>query len=64
MIPALLTVLTVLVIAALLYWVVHKLAATFGIPAQIVTVIDIILVVLVVIWLLQTLGMLGRTVLP
>lgn len=54
MIDILLTLLVVLIVLGLIYWAVHRLAQAFGIPAPIVTVVDVILVVLLVVYLLRT----------
>lgn len=49
---SLLTLLILLVIACLVYWVIHQLAGAFGLPAPIVVVCDVILVIVVVWYLL------------
>lgn len=55
----LLALLVGVVILVLVYWAIHRLAGTFGLSPQIVTVIDIILVVVAVLWLLSTVGLLN-----
>lgn len=55
----LLALLVGVVILVLVYWAIHRLASTFGLSPQIVTVIDIILVVIAVLWLLSTVGLLN-----
>jgi hypothetical protein len=47
--------LIVLVIAGLLFWCINRLSAAFGIPAPIVTVIQVALVVIVVVGILYAL---------
>lgn len=60
----LLTLIVLLVVVGLAYWALHRLATAFGIPAPIVTVIDVILVVIVVFYLLRIFGVGGRLALP
>ena len=48
----LIALLVVLIIVGLIFWVVHTLGGGFGIPAPIITVIDVVLVVLVVLYLI------------
>jgi len=55
MLTLLLTLIVWLVILGLIWWAVHRLAGIFGIPPQIVGVIDVVLVVIVVIALLYLL---------
>ena len=52
----LLSLLFVVLILCLVYWAVHRLAAAFGLPAQIVVVIDVLLVIIAVLWIAQWLG--------
>lgn len=54
------SVLIVLIIVGLIYWAFHKIAAAFGLPAQIVVLIDVAIVVIVVLWLVSTLFGSGR----
>ena len=56
----LLTLLVLLIVVGLIYWCVHRVAAGFGIPAPIVTVIDVVLVIIVVVYLLRLFGLTGR----
>lgn len=51
----LISLLVVLIIVGLAYWAVHRLAGAFGIPAPIVTVIDVALVIIVVLYLVRLL---------
>ena len=44
------------IVLALIYWAIHRIAGAFGIPGPIVAVIDVILVVFVVLYLLQAFG--------
>lgn len=48
--------LVALLVACLVYWAVHRLAAVFGLPPQLVALFDVVLVVLVVIYVLRGLG--------
>lgn len=52
----LISLVIVLIVIGLAFWILHTLAGTFGIPAPIVTVIDVILVVIVVVYLLSLLS--------
>lgn len=54
--------LVVLILVGLVYWAIHRIAGAFGIPAPIVTVIDVLLVVIVVLYLIRT--FLGGGALP
>ena len=56
---SLISLIVFLVVVGLVFWVVKTLGATFGIPAQIITVIQVVLVVIVVLMLLQSLGVLS-----
>ena len=51
--------LVVLIVFALLWWAARTLMITFGVPAQIQVVVQVLIVVLVCLWLLQVLGLLG-----
>ena len=53
----LISLIVFLVVAGLLFWVVRTLSGAFGLPAPIVTVIQVILVVVIVLYLLQSLGL-------
>jgi hypothetical protein len=53
----LISLLVFLIIIGLVFWAVHTLAGTFGIPGPIVTVIDVVLVIVCVLYLLQALGL-------
>lgn len=44
-----------LVVIGLMFWAVSALSGAFGIPAPIVTVIQVVLVIVVVIWLISVL---------
>lgn len=46
-----------LIVIGLLFWVVATLGATFGIPAPIITVIHVLLVIIVVLGLLRAFGL-------
>lgn len=48
--------LIVLVIAGLAFWATRELTAAFGIPAPIVTLINVLIVVFVVLYLLNAVG--------
>lgn len=52
LVSILLTLIVILVVAGLLFWVVNKLSAAFGIPEPVKTVIIVILVIVVVLILL------------
>ena len=43
-------------VLCLVYWAIHKLAATFGLAPQIVVVLDIILVLVACLWLVGLAG--------
>jgi hypothetical protein len=49
-----------LIVAVLLvclaYWAIHRIAAAFGLPAQIVVLLDVVIVVVFVVYLLRVLG--------
>jgi hypothetical protein len=53
---SLISLLALLIIVCLVFWCVHTLGGSFGVPAPIITVIDVILVVIIVLYLLQFLG--------
>jgi hypothetical protein len=46
-----------LVLLGLAFWVIRTLSGAFGIPAPIVTVLQVIVVVFAVLWLLQAFGL-------
>jgi hypothetical protein len=48
-----------LILIGLLFLAVRVIAAAFGLPQPIVTVIHVVLVIIVVIWLLQAFGLLS-----
>jgi hypothetical protein len=50
----LVTLLVLLVVAALVYWGGHKIADAFGLPAPILVIFDVVLVILVVVYVLRT----------
>lgn len=52
----LISLLVVVILTSLIYWAVHRVASTFGLSPQIVTLLDILLVVLFVVYLLSWLG--------
>lgn len=60
MVNVLITLLVAVVLTGLIYWATHRLAAAFGMPGAVLTVIDVILVILVVLWTLQAFGLLNR----
>ncbi len=60
MLNLLLTLLVLLVVLGVVYWAVHRLAAAFGIPAPIVTVVDVVLVIIGVFYVLSIFGVLDR----
>lgn len=60
MLELLLTLIVVLVVLGLIYWVTHRLAGAFGIPAPIVAVIDVVLVVIFILYLLKLFGLTDR----
>ncbi len=53
---SLIGLLVAVIVFALLYWAIHRIAGAFGLPAPIVAVIDVILVVVAVLWLLGLTG--------
>ncbi len=59
---SILSLLVFLIIIGLVYWAIQQIAGAFGIPAPIVTIINVILVVVVVLWLLQFVG--GPALMP
>jgi hypothetical protein len=54
---SLIGLLVFLIIIGLVFWATHALAGAFGIPAPIVTVIQVVLVIIAVLYLLQVLGL-------
>lgn len=56
----LITLIVLVIVLGLIYWAVHRLAAAFGVPAPIVTIIDVLLVVIAVFYLLNVFGLFGR----
>ena len=48
-----------LIVIALLFWVVRAICAVFSVPAQIATVIQVLMVVICVLWLLTSTGFLS-----
>jgi hypothetical protein len=48
-------VVVALLVLCLLYWAVHKIAGAFGLPAQIVVIIDVAIVVIGVLYLVRLL---------
>lgn len=53
---SILGILLIVICIGVLFWAVNALSAAFGIPAQIVVVIQVILVVLCLIWVLGAVG--------
>lgn len=53
------SLLVFLIIIGCLFWAVRALAGAFGIPAPVVTVIQVVLVLIAVLWLLQGFGLTG-----
>jgi hypothetical protein len=51
------SLIVLLVIIGLLFWAVATLGATFGIPAPIITVIQVLLVIVVVLGILRAFGL-------
>lgn len=49
-------VVVAVLILCVVYWALHKIASAFGLPAQIVVVLDVALVVIGVVYLLRLLG--------
>lgn len=49
----LITLVVFLIVLGLIYWAAHRIAGVFGIPAPIVTIIDVILVIIGVLYLLR-----------
>ena len=56
----LLTLFVVLVVLMVVCWAVHRLAAVFGLPPQLLVIFDVLLVGAAVLWLLDELGLLSR----
>lgn len=53
----LLTLLVLVLLLGLAYWALHRVAGAFGLPAQIVVLLDVLLVVIGVITLIRTVGL-------
>lgn len=53
----LISLLVFLIVIGLAFWGVRAISAAFGIPAPIVTVIQVVLVIICVLYLLQVLGL-------
>jgi hypothetical protein len=51
--------LVALIVIGVIFWCVRMLAAAFGIPQPIVTVIYVILVIVCLIWILNIFGLIG-----
>ena len=51
------SVFVMLVLVAVVYWAVHKVAGAFGLPSQLVVVADVFLVALAVFYALSMLGL-------
>ncbi len=60
MLSTLLTLLIVFIILGLFYWAFHQIAKALGIPAPIVTIVDVVLVFLFVLYILKAFGLLDR----
>lgn len=54
---SLIALLVFVIIIALIYWALHRIAGAFGLPPPILVVIDVLLVVIVVLYLLQWAGL-------
>lgn len=50
------SILVAVLVLCVLWWALTSLAAAFGLPAQIVVVLQIILVILALIWILGVFG--------
>ena len=48
-----------LIVPALVFWAVRAICAAFAVPAQIATVIQVLMVVICVLWLLTATGLLS-----
>ena len=48
------------ILLILAFWALRTLAGTFGLPPQIVAVLNVVFVVLFVLWILQIFGLLSR----
>jgi hypothetical protein len=55
---SLIGLLVVVIIVCLIYWAIHRVAGVFGLPPQILVLIDVVLVVVIVLYLLQAFGVL------
>lgn len=53
---SILTILFALILVGVLFWGVRAISGAFGIPPQIVVVVQVILVVLCLIWIMSALG--------
>lgn len=53
----LLTLLVLVLLLGLAYWAIHRVAGAFGLPAQIVVLLDVLLVVIGVVTLIRTVGL-------
>lgn len=58
----LISLVVVIVVLGLIYWAAHTLAAAFGLPGIIVTLIDVVLVIVFVLYLLQFFGLMAGRV--
>jgi hypothetical protein len=55
----LISLLVVVLVLCVVYWAVHRLAAAFGLPPTIVTVLDVGLVIVGVLYVLRAFGLAG-----
>lgn len=55
MVGLLIQVLIVVLVAGLLWWCIQRAAAGFGLPAPVVTTLEILLVLVLVLWLVPLL---------
>lgn len=53
---SILGILLTLILVGVLFWGISAIAGAFGIPAQIVVVLQVLLVVLCVLWLISAVG--------
>lgn len=53
MLSLLLSLVVLVIVAGLLYWAIGALAAAFGLPAQVTTVLQVLLVIVIVIVLIS-----------
>lgn len=56
----LLTFAIVILVLAVLYWAVHRIAGAFGLPPQVLVIFDVLLVGVFIVWALSALGLLNR----